>query len=148
MQTLKAIALWSLSGLLALLFLAAGISKFMDPAMAQQFAHWGYADWFRTLIGVLEIGGGLALLVPRTAWQGAAILAIVTAGAVATLVRFGDSGHVLVPSAVFVLLVLLGYLRYPRSLRQRLYAAADWVAEHEIAEHHRLAAAGNHRVRL
>lgn len=29
------------------------------------FLHWGYPPWFATLIGVLELAGGVGLLIPR-----------------------------------------------------------------------------------
>ena len=37
--------------------------------MAEQFVRWGYSDASRVLVGVIEIGGGLALLLPQTAFR-------------------------------------------------------------------------------
>jgi putative oxidoreductase len=145
MRKFKTIALWSLTTLLALVFLAAGVSTLVDPAVAGQFTSWGYPDWLAMLVGILEIGGGLILLFPAVAWQGAALLAVVMAGAVFTLVRSGDTAHAIVPALLLGMVVLVGYLRHPRtSLRQRLQAATDWVAEHEIAEQHRWLAGTKH----
>jgi len=75
MKKFKTIAIWTLSALLAFVFLAFGAGKFLSPTVAAQFARWGYPDWLRTAIGVLEIAGALILLVPRVAWEGAVILA-------------------------------------------------------------------------
>jgi len=138
MKKFKAIALWSVSTLLALMFLAAGAWKFLDPAVADQFARWGYPEWVRPLIGILEIGGGLILLFPSVAWEGAAILAVVMAGAVITLVHSGDVLQAILPAAVLGMVTVVGYFRHPRAtLMVRLKAATDWVAEQEIAEQHR-----------
>jgi len=145
MATFKTTALWSLTTLLALLFLAAGAWKFLDPSVAKQFTAWGYPDWLRTLIGILEIGGGVILLFPRVAWEGAAILAVVMAGAVFTEVRFGDAVQAIAPAALLGFVVLVGFLRHPRHLlMQRLRAASDWVAEREIAEQRRWLASSKH----
>jgi len=145
MKKLKTVALWLVSTLLAMLFLAAGAWKFLDPAVADQFAHWGYPEWVRPLIAILEIGGGLILLFPSVAWEGAAILAIVMAGAVVTLVRSGDPLQALLPAVVLGVVTLVVYFRHPRSsLMQRLTTATDWVAEREIAEQHRWLAGSKH----
>jgi uncharacterized membrane protein YphA (DoxX/SURF4 family) len=145
MATLKTVALWSLSTLLALLFLAVGAWKFLDPSVAGQFAAWGYPDWLRTLIGIVEIGGGIILLFPSVAWEGAAILAVVMTGAVFTLVRSGEATQAVVPAVLLGLVILVGFLRHPRySLVQRLRAASDWVAEREIAEQQRWLASSKH----
>lgn len=141
MKRWKAAVLWSSSTLLALLFLAAGAWKFLDPSVADQFARWGYPEWVRPLIGILEIGGGVILLFPRVAWEGAAILAIVMAGAVVTLVHSGDVLHAILPAVILSMVTVVGYFRHPRAtLMRRLQAATDWVAEREIAEQRRLLA--------
>src|SRR4051812_7992810 len=110
----KTIALWVATGLLACLFALSGLMKFVNPEMAEQFARWGYADWFRVLIGVVEIGGGLALLLPRTAFPAAVALAVVMAGAVSTHLRGGELPQAAGPLVLLAALVLVGYARRPR----------------------------------
>jgi putative oxidoreductase len=109
----KAAAVWTVSVLLAALFLFAGSMKFLRAEAAAEFAELGYADWFRVLIGVVEIVAGLALVVPRTAFWAAGALAVVMVGAVVTLVRLGKVGEAVVPFVVLVLLILVGYVRRP-----------------------------------
>ena len=83
------------------------------PEAAEQFAQLGYADWFRVLIGVLEIAGGLCLLIPRTAFYAAGVLGVVMIGAVGTLLRLGAGEQAIVPFVVLVLLALVAYARRP-----------------------------------
>jgi uncharacterized membrane protein len=62
------ILLWILQGLLALLFLFAGVSKFVIPY--QKMIEMGppnqiiFPAWFIYFIGVCEILGGLGLILP------------------------------------------------------------------------------------
>jgi uncharacterized membrane protein YphA (DoxX/SURF4 family) len=113
----KTAALWALTGLLACLFAFAGSGKFVSPEAAKQFAAFGYPDWFRVLIGVVEVGGALALLLPRAAFYGVGALAVVMAGAVFTLLRAGEVPQAVVPVVLLGLLALVGYARRPRAAR-------------------------------
>lgn len=110
------ITCWALSGLAAVAFLAAGGSKLAGaPAMVDMFAKIGAGQWFRYLTGALEVFGAVALFVPRTAFYGALLLAIVMAGAIVThLAVLGGS-----PIPALVLLVIVGtvaWLRRPMAL--------------------------------
>lgn len=79
---LKTIALWTLRGLLALLFLSASLMKLSSqPDMVTEFAKVGLGQWFRFLTGTLELAGGIAILVPRTSPFGALLLLCVDVGA-------------------------------------------------------------------
>ncbi len=86
----------------AAIFLFAGSKKLMaDPQMVAVFAKVGFGQWFRVLTGTLEVGGAIALLVPRTAAFAAAGLAIVMVGAtIAHLTVLGGS-----PALAIVLLI-------------------------------------------
>jgi uncharacterized membrane protein YphA (DoxX/SURF4 family) len=110
----KATALWVATGLLGCLFVFSGSGKFMMPEAAEHFARWGYPDWFRVLIGMAEIGGGLLLLVPRTAFYGAAALGVIMVGAAFTHLGHGEVPRAVVPLVLLCLLVTVGYLRRPR----------------------------------
>lgn len=61
---------------------------FWGPAFLER---WGYPVWFLYLIGALELAGGLAILVPRTASYGALVLATVMLGALVTRLIHGVS---------------------------------------------------------
>jgi uncharacterized membrane protein YphA (DoxX/SURF4 family) len=93
---------WALQIAAAAIFLFAGSKKLMaDPQMVAVFAEVGVGQWFRLVTGGLEVGGGLALLVPRLAPASAAMLAIVMVGAtIAHLTVLGGS-----PALAIVLLL-------------------------------------------
>jgi uncharacterized membrane protein YphA (DoxX/SURF4 family) len=113
----KTIVVWVLSILCSLGFLFAGGAKLIDPVkQGEQFAELGYPDWFRVLIAVLEIAGGLLLLLPRFAWIGSGMLAVIMVGAVVSVVRVGAPANA-IPAAVFlVILLFITYARWPRSV--------------------------------
>ena len=67
----KTAAVWTATVLLAALFTLAGVMKLVDADAAKQFADFGFPYWFCILIGIIEVGGAVALLVPRTAFYGA-----------------------------------------------------------------------------
>ena len=79
------VLVWAVCLRLVIVFARAGWDKF-DPTSgwAMAFTYWGYSVWFRTLIGVLEIGAALLLLWPRAAAYGAAIIIVVMAGGMGT----------------------------------------------------------------
>ncbi len=109
---IRSTSVWILSILLGLLFLFAGGTKLAGMQMhVEHFAHWGYPDWFRLVVGAIEVVFGAALLVPPVAFYGAVVLAIDMVGAAYTELFRGDP-----PRAAFplVLLLLLAFVAYAR----------------------------------
>jgi putative oxidoreductase len=105
------IALWVLQALLALAFLGAASGKLLGkPDMVGLFEMIGIGQWFRYLTGLLELAGAVLIVVPRTKFFGAALLAMVMVGAVLT--------HLLIihspPTAPAVLLVLASIVAWGR----------------------------------
>src|SRR6187549_731995 len=78
------ITLWTLQLLLAAAFAFGGINKLLglQQEMVDNFAKLGIGVWFRQLIGVLELAGGIGLLIPRLSGLAALGLAGVMVGAV------------------------------------------------------------------
>lgn len=57
--------LWAGTCLLFVLFLAGGIQKLTQETSAlRDFARWQYPIWFMLVIGTVELGSALLLLVP------------------------------------------------------------------------------------
>ena len=90
------IALWALQALLALVFAMAGLAKvFGDPAMVEMFATIGIGQWFRHVVGALEISGAVGVLMPRFSGLAALGLACLMAGAILTNVFVLDASPLL-----------------------------------------------------
>lgn len=71
------IGLWLLTIVLAASFLGAGGTKLAGlQKHIDDFARWGYPDWLRIVVGLIEVGAAILVLIPRVATIGAAILAI------------------------------------------------------------------------
>jgi uncharacterized membrane protein YphA (DoxX/SURF4 family) len=79
------IALWVVQIGLALMFFMAGGGKLAGSAMqVALFEAVGLGQWFRYVTGLLEVGGGILLLVPGRSGVGAGLLIAVMLGAVLT----------------------------------------------------------------
>ncbi|MDW3209819.1 MAG: DoxX family protein [Reichenbachiella sp.] len=88
----KPMLLWLIGAYLSYKLMINGFRKFDPDGMwTKAFIKWGYPVWFRIFIGVLEILGGLLLLIPRTRHLGGIILAIVMIGALCTRLIFGTT---------------------------------------------------------
>lgn len=75
---------WTLQGVLAAAFLAAGLAKLAGvPFMVDLFEQIGLGQSFRVATGVVEVIGAVALLVPGLASIGALWLGATMIGAVA-----------------------------------------------------------------
>lgn len=115
------IGTWILTALLAFAFLGAGGMKLSaDPTMVKNFASFGFPAWFLTLTGLIEVGAALLILIPRTAFYGAALLLVPTmVGAVLThAVLAGKPAEALPATVLLLLSLLLAYLRRPAFLRK------------------------------
>ncbi len=116
------IALWIVQVLLAGMFFMAGGHKVAgDPQMVGLFDAIGIGQWFRYVTGILEIGGGILLLVPRVQAVGAAVLGAVMLGAVTTHLFILHNA----PSLPLILLAGLAFVLFGRrdqlvTLRTRL----------------------------
>ena len=98
--------------LLAFIFVPQGWSKFDDASgWARAFRHWGYPDWFRVTIGVLELAGVALMLAGRTAAFGALIIILVMLGAWATHIIFDGGRHMTSEVVPLVLATIVLVLR-------------------------------------
>ena len=109
------IALWVLQALLALQFAMAGLAKvFGSPAMVEMFAIIGIGQWFRYVVGALELAGAVGVLIP---WlSGLAALGLVGLMAGATLTNVLVLGtSPLLPIVLFVVSSMVAWGRWPRT---------------------------------
>ena len=119
------ILLWIVTVLLALGLGLAGVTKFTSASRWHDlFVAWGYAAWFSPVIGIAEVAGAVALLVPRLAFYGALFLAAVMTGALVTLLTHpgGPLGWGATPAVYVVLLAVVATVRW-RERAARIHAA-------------------------
>ena len=117
------VLLWIVQGLLAALFLFAGVMKLILPLAALK----GPVDFpgaFIRFIGVAEILGGLGLILPgitriKTGLTPVAAggLVIIMVGATITTIVGGALAPALIPMIVGVLSALVVYGRFPQEAR-------------------------------
>jgi putative oxidoreductase len=109
------IALWALQALLALMFAMAGLAKiFGDPAMVEMFATIGIGQWFRYVVGGLEISGAVGVLIPRLSGLAALGLVCLMAGAILTNLLVLDASPLL-PIGLLVAGAVVAWARRPRT---------------------------------
>ena len=78
--------------------------------MVELFDKVGLGQWFRYFTGLLEVAGGIGLLIPRYAFYAAVLLAIVMVGAIITHVAVVGGS----PAPAASLLVLSGIIAWLR----------------------------------
>ncbi|MGH7627138.1 MAG: DoxX family protein, partial [Gemmatimonadaceae bacterium] len=113
------VLVWVLSVLLALLFLSTGIPKLFgaNTWVFQAASMNGFPAWIKITVGIVEVCGAIALLIPRVATLGAVSLAILMLPATATQIMSHESGAWL-PVIVCIVLLVLIWQRNPAEFRQ------------------------------
>lgn len=113
-KSLKAGALWTLTGIVSALFLLSAVPKFMMPGWVGRFAAWGYPEWFLYVIALFEVLGAIGLLVPRLASYAGLGLVVIMFGAIYTHLTH-DEG-ILWNLAYIASLLTIAHFRWPRRL--------------------------------
>ena len=109
-------AVWACAMFLAAVFLYVGIKKLEGSSAmrwAEMFAHWGYPSGTHYVIGVLEMLGGIGVLIPRWRRAAAATLVAIMIGAVGTHALHAEFPR-LIPPLVLGGLSVLMYSAGPR----------------------------------
>jgi putative oxidoreductase len=107
-------ALWVLQILMGVFFIVASAApKFWgDPYAVQIFTEIGAGQWFRYLIGAIELAGGIGLMVPRLAGPAAVGLMGLMIGAGYTQAVVLDAPTMVVtPVIIFVLAAVIAWGR-------------------------------------
>ena len=106
--------LWALQAFLGVFFIvaSAGPKLLGEASTVQIFSDMGAAPWFRYFIGLVELAGGIGLLVPRLAGLAATGLALLMIGAAFTQAFILHGGAlVLTPVVLFFIFVFLAWGR-------------------------------------
>ena len=113
------LALWIVQGLLALLFLFAGGSKFIMPIEEMTKQMPSIPGWFLRLIGVCEVLGALGLILPGLlrirpglASLAAAGLVIIMLGALVLTLMIGEVMVALFSLVIGILAASVAYGRW------------------------------------
>jgi len=119
-----AIAVWTLQVLLGLMFIVgSGAPKLFGEAYAVQiFEDLGTGQWLRIVVGLLEVAGGIGLLVPRLAGLAASCLIALMVGATVSQLFFLSEGFWYTPVILGVLLGVVAWVRrteIPETLARR-----------------------------
>jgi putative oxidoreductase len=104
------IVLWVLRVLMAALFLFAAFAKLTSMQIeVDAFAMLPVGQWFRYLVGLLELAGGICVLIPTISGLGAIVLLVVDVGAFFAQILFlhQDWIHPIVIGAILVALIYL-----------------------------------------
>ena len=107
-------ALWVLQILLGVFFVVASAApKFWgDPYAVQIFTEIGAGQWFRYVIGGVELAGGIGLMVPRLAGPAAVgLMALMVGAGYTQAVVLGAPAMVLTPAIFFVLAAAIAWGR-------------------------------------
>jgi len=92
------------------LFIVAGGAKLMGShSQIEHFSQWGYPVWLLYLTGIIEVGGGICLLIPKLQFYGIAVLSLTMVGAALTHVKAGEMEAFPVPVVLLSLLLLLAW---------------------------------------
>ena len=110
------VALWALQALLALVFAMSGLAKvFGEQAMVEMFATIGVGQWFRFVVGALEVSGAVGVLIPRLSGLAALGLVCLMAGAtLANLFVLGASP--VLPICLLVASAVVARGRWPQTM--------------------------------
>jgi uncharacterized membrane protein YphA (DoxX/SURF4 family) len=134
----KEVGKWIPALLLVLIFVPQGWSKFSDTSgWAAAFRGWGYPDWFRSAIGVIELAAAACLLWRRTVPIGALLIIVVMLGGMGTHIAFDRGRHVTSEIVPLTLSLILLWLRwdiarqYPARLISRDALDLDAGAERQ-----------------
>jgi len=97
---------WVTRGGIALFFIWVGADKF-SPGWVKLFEQIGFGQWFRYFTGVVEILGGILVLIPWTVTLGLALLACTMASAALLLIFVvGQPADSIFSGAIFIALTL------------------------------------------
>lgn len=100
--------LWIACGLLTLMFLFAGVTKLTGMEMhVVSFDNWGLPQWFRSIVGVLEVVGAVLVIIPTTREKGAIILIALMLGATLVHLKAGETSALAAP---LIAIALAGFV--------------------------------------
>ncbi len=117
---------WSLSVVLAAVFLLTGVPKLfgLGTVGLQASAMRGFPDWIRLIVGIVETVGAIGLLIPATATFAALALAVIMVPATLTQFMSGEGG-IWIPPLMLAALVFVAWRRNVKYVSDSYHQFAD-----------------------
>jgi uncharacterized membrane protein YphA (DoxX/SURF4 family) len=107
----NALSDWMWRGSIALFFVWAGTDKF-TPGWIRLFQEIGLGQWFRYFTGIVEIPGGVLVLIPWTVTIGLALLGCTMASAALILIFLvGRPADSMISGTIFIALAAFWWNR-------------------------------------
>jgi hypothetical protein len=122
-------------GLVGLLFVVSGLLKLAPwhPAAAA-FARAGYPEWVFPAAALVEVAGGVVLLLPPFWGLGAGVFALAAGGGAVAHLATGSAAGGVLPFVLLIPVGIVGLAWWQRSAAAgRWRAALDAFAERELA---------------
>ena len=95
-------------GAVAIIYVVTGLIKLTaDRSTVSDFESWGYGTTFMYAIGVIELLGAAALIIPKSRIPAIAGMGVLMLGAIGTHVINGEYYRSLLPLAMLLLLISL-----------------------------------------
>lgn len=125
-RAVDAFVVWTLSIILAGVFLLTGVPKLlgMESVALQAAAMKGFPEPMRIIVGIVEVVGAIGLLIPTVSAFAALVLAVIMVPATLTQYASGEGG-VWVPIVLLVLLLIVAWRRNPKYVHDSYHGFAD-----------------------
>jgi len=125
-RAIDEVAIWTLSIVLAAIFLLAGVPKLLgvDVIGLQAATMRGFPEWIRIAVGIVEVVCAVGLLVRPVATAAAVALALVTFPATVTQYLSGQPG-VFVPPLLTAALIFVAWRRSAPAVSTSYHEFAD-----------------------
>src|ERR671915_70229 len=117
---------WTLSVILAGIFLLTGVPKFFtwEPIVLAAAGMRDFPAWIRVIVGIVEVAGAVGLLVPSTATFAALMLGALMVPATLTQYASGE-GALWVPLVLLAALVFVAWRRNVKYVSDSYHQFAD-----------------------
>ena len=121
-----AFVVWTLSIVLAGVFLLAGVPKLlgMETVALQAASMRGFPELMRMIVGIVEVVAAIGLLIPALSAFSALVLAVIMIPAALTQYASGESG-VHIPIILLLLLLVVAWRRNPKAVNDSYHQFAD-----------------------
>ncbi|GAB6969026.1 MULTISPECIES: DoxX family protein [Komagataeibacter] len=92
-------------------FIIGAIGNILAPkTITEEYARWGYPDWFHFVTGSLELTSAILMARQASRTIGSLLAACIMASAIVTVIFHGEYTHAIAPAVVLGCLVLSVYL--------------------------------------